>query len=230
MATNFYTFSFHNPVREANMRRRFTEEGIELEFVEPVEPNDPRIQKAPSEIRRNWAIMFNHLDMIKKFLNSAAEFGVFCEDDIFIRKGLKTYMPEFQAQFKRRNLEILLLGYLLPFKPVEIRPSGHEFSEFGLNFTFHQFPEDIWGSQMYMLSRESAQKLVDKYTQDYAEATLTDKALVHFSPDWTLTKDGRRAILYPMLAVEEGIVVTTHQGQVDFHKRCFQAQYTAEFH
>jgi hypothetical protein len=231
MSVKFYTFSFHNEVREAGMRHRFELENLSLEFVEPVENSDPRLVAATDEIRRNWAIMFNHLDMLTKFLESDAKYGIFCEDDIFIRRGIKNFLPEILANFERRGLEILLLGYLLPFKPVEILPASNSFEPHEINFTFHKFPEDMWGSQMYLLSRVTAKRLLDKYTLDYAKKALTDSSMTPFSPDWTLTKDGRRAALYPMLAVEEGIVVTTHQGQVDFHKRCFQAQYDEkQFH
>ena len=231
MSVQFYTFSYQNPIREANMKRRFADENLPLEFVNSVEFSDQRLTAAPPEVRRNWAIMFNHLDMLTKFLNSSNDYGIFCEDDIFIRHNFKQFLPEIVAGAKRRSLEILLLGYLLPYKPVEIVSRAREFAEIGPNFTFHTYPDDLWGSQMYMLSRAGATKLLEKYSVDYAKATLANPNLCPFSPDWTLTKDGRRAAIYPMLAVEEGIVVTTHEGQIDFHKRCFQAQFDPEqFH
>ena len=78
---------------------------------------------------------------------------------------------------------------------------------------------------MHMLSRTSARRLLDKYTQSYAKATLTDSSLTPFSPDWTLTKDGSRALVYPMLALEEGAVATSDAGQIDYHRRCFETNY-----
>jgi len=231
MSVQFYTFSYNNPTREANMRRRFAEENLTLNFVNSVEISDPRLATAPPEVRRNWAIMFNHLDMLTEFLNSNADYGIFCEDDIFIRRNLKQILPEIAAASNRRDLEIVLLGYLLPYKPVDIQIRNAQFAEQGPNFTFHNFAEDTWGSQMYMLSRTAANRLINKYNVDYAKATLTNPSLTPFSPDWTLTKDGHRAAIYPMLAVEEGIVVTSHQGQIDFHRNCFQAQFDpAQFH
>jgi hypothetical protein len=226
MSVRFYTFSFKNPVREENMRRRFKSEGIDLQFVKPVENADPRISYAPDNIRRIWAVMFNHLDMLSAFLTSDAEFGIFCEDDIFIRKRLATFLPEIIEKYKRHQLEILLLGYLLPYKVAEIRAANDSFREIHPNFTFHEYPDDIWGSQMYMLNRETAKRFLETYTLDYAIRTLTEPDLTYFSPDWTLTKDSkRRACIYPMLAVEEGKVATSHQGQIDYHQRCFEAQY-----
>ena len=231
MSVKFYTFSYNNPTREANMRRRFSEENLILNFVNSVDNSDPRLAAAPIEVRRNWAIMFNHLDMLTEFLNSTVEFGIFCEDDIFIRRNLKEILPEIVQATKRRSLEIVLLGYLLPFKPVEIQIRHAQFAEQGPNFTFHNFSDETWGSQMYMLSRPAATRLLHKYNSAYALETLTNPSLTPFSPDWTLTKDGRRAAIYPMLAVEEGIVVTSHQGQIDFHRNCFNAQFDpAQFH
>ena len=210
------------------MRRRFTTQNLNLQFVKPVESTDVRVLEAPLEVRRNWAIMFNHLDMLTEFLQSSAEYGIFCEDDIFIRKGFSTFLPEIIQQFNRHNLEILLLGYLVPYKVVEIRPASEQFREFGPNFTIHRYPDDTWGSQMYMLNRKSASQLLQTYSLEYARRTLSESDLTPFSPDWTLTKDSEhRACIYPMLAVEEGIVMTTHQGQIDFHRRCFQAQFNS---
>ena len=81
----------------------------------------------------------------------------------------------------------------------------------------------MWGSQMYLLNRTTAQRFLEKYTVDYAMGTLLDPSLPHFSPDWTLTKDGDRGLVYPMLALEEGVVKTDDYGQQEFHKNCHDA-------
>jgi hypothetical protein len=215
MSVNFYTFSYQNPVRAAAMRKRFEAEELELEFVEPVYSDDPRIIGAPDGQGRTWSIMWNHLDMLKCFLESGADYGVFCEDDIQIRKGLKTIMPEVIAAYKRLDLEILLLGYLSISKPAGLI-SRPEFPTLQ-NFLYLKYPDELWGSQMYLLDRKTADKFLEKYTVEFAR-TRTEE--IPFSPDWTLTKDGRRAIIYPMLGVEEGKVATGHQGQIDFHRQC----------
>lgn len=199
------------------MIRRFTDEGLPLEFVEPVEQTDARIQTAPPAERRTWSIMWSHLDMIKTFLESDAEFGIFTEDDILIRKGLKRLLPEVVAAYKRLDLEILLLGYLLNYRPVQVI-TPPEFSQLE-NYTYFNYHDELWGSQMYLLDRRTARKFLQNYTVE-----LTRNSQTPFSPDWTLTKDGRRAAIYPMLAVEAGEVATTHQGQAEFHRRCAEAQ------
>jgi hypothetical protein len=217
MSVAIYSFSYNNPKRKAAMVRRFAEEGLPLEFVEPVEQTDARIQMAPAVEKRTWSIMWSHLDMIKTFLESDAEFGIFTEDDILIRKGLKRLLPEVVAAYRRLDLEILLLGYLLNYRPVQvITPS--EFPQLE-NYTYFSYHDELWGSQMYLLDRRTARKFLKIYTVEFARNSQTP-----FSPDWTLTKAGRRAAIYPMLAVEGGEVATTHQGQAEFHRLCAEAQ------
>jgi len=225
----FYTFSYNNPVRESKMRRRFAEQNLTINFVTPVEISDPRLNLAPEDYKRTWAIMWNHLDMVNQFLNSSAKFGIFCEDDIFLHKELAGRLPEVTASYQRLNLEILLLGYLIPYKPVSVELHNGTIS-LTQPLSYISYGEDLWGSQMYMLNRDTAEKFLSIYTQNYAEQSLKDTSLTPFSPDWTLTKNGRRAAIYPMLAVEEGTVVTSHQGQINFHAQCNKIHYDPEIY
>jgi hypothetical protein len=225
----FYTFSYQNPERASRMVNRFAEENLNLEFTDPVEPSDSRVLNAPKGQHRTWAIMWNHMDMLKQFMESDAEFGVFCEDDITIRRNIGKFIHEAAAAYKRLNLEILLLGYLIPYKPTTT--SYHdETPPLEPNYTYISYGDHIWGSQMYMLDRATAQKFLNLYTVEYAISSLTDPSKPHFSPDWTLTKVGKRAAIYPMLAVEEGIVVTGHQGQIEFHRTCHEIHYDPQFY
>jgi hypothetical protein len=94
-------------------------------------------------------------------------------------------------------------------------------------YRFHEYDAELWGTQMYMLSRRQAIHLLQTYTLDYA---LAHRPAQPFSSDWIITKVGRRMRIAPMLAVEEGDVETTHAGQVDFHRRCAEAQYDPAFY
>jgi len=223
---NFYTFSYKNVERAARMTSQFSEENLNLEFVKPVEISDERISLAPENHRRTWAIMFNHLDMLTQFLATDAAYGVFCEDDILIRKGIQSLLPEITAVYKRLNLEILLLGYLMPYKPLTVQ--YHNGTEpVSVSYNYISYGDDIWGSQMYMFDRRTAEKFLKLYSLDYAVRSLSDTNLAPFSPDWILTKLGRRAAIYPMLAIEEGSVVTSHDGQRSFHSKCHTVHYDA---
>lgn len=217
-----YTFSYNNPTRAAKMRTRFNTVGLPLTFVDVVNNDDPRLAGLAPGVDRIHAIMWNHLDMLKTFLESDHDFGVFCEDDILIRKDFAILMPEVMAVYNRLDLEILLLGYLVPYKPVDryIHPN---FSQLGVNLSYLSYTDDQWGAQMYMLDRKTAQNFCDKYTLEYARKSLTDASMRCFNPDWTLTKDGRRSAVYPMLALEEGASITGAPSHVTFHYNCFKA-------
>ena len=230
MKINFYTFSFQNPTRMANMKEQFQAEGIPLQFVEPVPSTDSRLTKAPDNLKRLWGIMFSQLDMLKTFLESDADYGVFCEDDIRLRKNIRGLLPEVMLQFRRHNLEILLLSCLCAYVPVELYThTPHGVLEHPL--VFLRYEDNLWGAHMYMLDRKTAQKHLDKYNQAYAEETLTNPSLTHFNPDWTLTKDAeRKAAIYPMLALEAGQVNTDNEFQVSFHKQCFETHFSPDFY
>ncbi len=218
-----YSFSFNNPKRKADMEERFSKVGIPIQWVEPVLKTDPRIP-ADSPNPRNHSIMLNHLDMIREFLKSdaessgtAVEFGIFCEDDIFIRKNFSKDIQVAIDAYNRLHLSVLLLGYLTNYKASET--STHWYHHpLETPFTFLSVGSDLWGSQMYMMDRAGAQKCLDLYG-DYSKVTT------HYNPDWTITKMPGGACIYPMLAVEAGIVATDHWGQINFHRACFETNY-----
>ena len=92
------------------------------------------------------------------------------------------------------------------------------------------YEDHLWGAHMYMLDRKTAQKFLSIYTVEYSRESLKDDNIPHFSPDWTLTKNGRRAVVYPMMGVEEGHVATSDQGQAEFHKACHQRHYNPAYY
>lgn len=235
----FYCLSFNNPVRKENMQRRFDTLGIDCIIYEGVPPEDHRIASLENAHQRTiWSCMYGHLDMISDFVhNTDKEFGIFCEDDIYIHKDLKQLMPKLMTDFNHLQLDVLLLGYLLYFK-IEKNNYFHDYSlkdnssssDNSSIYSYHNYPDSVWGTQMYMLSRESAKKLLDKYdfSSGYAEQTLHDPTLVPFTADWTLTKDGNRALITPILAVEDNQTNYEHHGQRNFHWTCFNAHFVPE--
>ena len=225
----FYTFSFRNPERKRRLEERFQKEGLTVEFVYPVEQEDNRLQGTPPKIKRNWAIMWSHLDMLKTFLESDNLYGIFCEDDLLLKKGLKSYLPELIAAFNRRHLEILLLSYLTTSHPAGLTlEPGFQSSD--QNLLYLKYDDNIWGAHMYMLDRKTAKKFLQMYTVEYAKTTLLMPNVPFFSPDWTLTKIGKRALVYPMMGIEEGQVNTDDVGQIEFHRRCHKIHYDPAFY
>jgi hypothetical protein len=98
-------------------------------------------------------------------------------------------------------------------------------------YEFLQYPDDLWGSQMYMMSREHARKIVTDYTADYITRPLSEgESRIPYSPDWILTKCGKRALIYPMMAVEEGDSPLGHPAHEEFHHRCHVQNYVEGVH
>ena len=71
---------------------------------------------------------------------------------------------------------------------------------------------------MYILSRKYAKFIIDKYYNNFADKTLYDDATI-FTSDNIITKDGNRALLSPMLAVEE------KKNQNEYHIKCHESHY-----
>ena len=167
--------------------------------------------------------MFNHIDMIGKFLSeSTAEFGIFCEDDIYIRKDFTRSSRVAMDAYKRLNLDVMLLGYLPNYKAFTYNIHSHH-TAIELPFAFLTVGEGLWGSQMYMMNRAAAQRVYDAVKNP-------EHVKTEFSSDWAITKFGKTAAIYPLLAVEEGLVVTDHWGQINFHKECLRENYDTELH
>ena len=226
---DIYCLSFNNLKRREEMENRFKQLDITCLFYDGVNNNDPRI------FNNNgfgaWSCMIGHLDMIQNFYeNSEKEFGIFCEDDIFIHKDFVKKLPDIIEDFKLMELDVLLLGYLIPFK-ISSQYNGFELksvnndSNNDLKYVYHNYPNDLWGAQMYMLTKKHAKYLLDKYTIEYAIRTLNDNTLQPFSSDWTITKEGNKALTYPMLAVETADKKSGHQGQDIFHENCKNLNY-----
>lgn len=227
----YYVLTKLESDRHYKMKMRFENEYINANFVPVVEFDDKRLDKIPEKHKRATSCMLGHMDMLRKFIDSNADFGVFCEDDIHIRRGMSEIIPETIAKYKRQNLEILMLGYLFPFKPVEL--SFYHEPEFynqkldviDENLIYFSYIDRLWGAQMYMLDRKTVGKFLNKYTLDYAIRSIEDTNLAPFAADWTLTKDGRRAAVYPMLGVEEKPEGYNDYGQGSYHMRCFDCHF-----
>jgi len=221
----FYCLSFNSVDRKENMTRRFKTIGIDCIFYEGVSCGDDRIT-GRNISSRVWSCIYGHLDMISEFYyNSDKQFGIFCEDDLYLNKNLKLLIPKIMVDFVFMNLDVLLLGYLINF---EIKNDTNHFKNKNTlqnsnEYKYYDFPNDLWGSQMYMLSRNSAKKILDKYSfsSGYADKTLLDSSLINFSADWIITKYGNKAIVYPMLAIEDNQTHYDHSGQYEYHKSCF---------
>lgn len=225
-----YCLSYNNEERKKLMESRFVQLNLRVNFYEGVDVNtDERITKYEKCYKQCWSCMYGHLDMIYKFYNDTdKEFGIFCEDDIYIHKNFSDKLTEITEKFRVLNLDVLLLGCLITEK-IQDYHHGFQVLDSTPNHKYHCYPDHVWGTQMYMISRNNAKKILDKYYNGYAEKTLEDgNSLTPFSADWTITKDGNRAIIYPMVAAEDGKSFYEHWGQNEKHKQAHLHNYNAE--
>lgn len=229
MSYQIYCLSYKNNVRALNMRLRF----VQIGFLDAV-----ICQGVEYPSNTVWSCMLGHLNMIRQFYeNTDYEYGIFCEDDIHIHRGLKDRMPTIIQDFKELNLDILLMGFLFayPEEDINIRlfagcdilkkcsiPNSH---------SYYNYHNEMWGTQMYMLSREHAKYLLSKYTLQMAKLALVHhiEGWTHFSADWTLTKDGRRALVWPMYAVEDGQKTYEDEWQEYVHSSVVKGNLTEDF-
>lgn len=79
---------------------------------------------------------------------------------------------------------------------------------------------------MYLISRKHAKYLLDYYTVEHAISSI---GIEPYSSDWTITKKGKKSIIYPMLAVEEGMTKTDESFQNYFHQKCKDFNYNSSF-
>jgi len=231
---DFYCLSYKNPERKEAMENRFEKLGINIFIYPGVEFEDERIvgRKIQEQTKRTWSFTYGHFDNIREFyFNSDKKYGIFCEDDIFIRKDFIEHLPQIIKNIEKMKLDMLLLGYLFKEK-IEHNNEGFYLKEPDSTeehpFSYYNYPNSVWGAQMYMLTREQAGILVEKYSPPYADFSLENKTLTSFNADWTFTKDGNRALIYPMMAIEDGKTIYEDGGQHNFHIDCHKINYVKD--
>jgi hypothetical protein len=226
-----YCLNYKNLDKKIIMEERFKKLDISYNFYEGVDDDDQRIKNKKKKYGKDSSadsIMFGHLDMIYKFYNDTDKsYGIFCEDDIYIHKNFKDYLPKIIEDFESLNLDILLLGYLITHKISDSSDFGLLNKEIIFNdkYKYYKYHNDLWGTQMYMLSRNNAKKILDKYYYTYLDY---NPQVEPFSSDWTITKFGNRALVFPLLAVEDGKKTYDHRGQHDFHFYSYFNNYNQE--
>lgn len=115
----FYCINYKDENRREKMMERWAKLDLPLHFVPPVESDDLRLSDTDIDItkeKRTWAIMLQHLDSIRHFIeNTDKDYCVVCEDDILVSKYLKMDILEIVKTYEKLDLDIMLLGYLVPY-------------------------------------------------------------------------------------------------------------------
>lgn len=199
----FYCLTFNNENKKNNMTIRFDDLGIKCKFYSGVQHSDIRILKTLNKChKKHWSITYGHLDIIHDFYhNSDKMFAIICEDDIKLHINFNSIIEKIIDDFQFLNLDILLLGYLLPYK----LSNKHLINNYPLkypmpenpSFTYHSFPDYLTGTHMYMITKPYAKYLIQEFYYNYA-----NRYNRYFISDKILTEHKNRALIYPMIAVE----------------------------
>ena len=212
--------------KKINMERRFNDFNIKCHFYSGVSNFDYRVinRTFNRHYMRQILMTLGHLDIIRDFYtktDDSIKYAVICEDDILLHEDFISLFSIAVNDFQRMHLDILLLSYMLPYKITdELKSKFYKpkkrvyFSE----LTYFDYPEFMGGTQMYMITKDYAKYLLNTYYNIYV-----DTGNKRFIPDKVLIKAGNKALLYPMIAVEDG-------NQADpYHKHCYSTNYTPQF-
>ena len=221
----FYCLSYNNEVKKRNMEDRFQKLGIECKFYLGIKDTDNRLKYAGNKInKRQWSITYSHFEILNDFYhNNNNKYAVICEDDILIHQNFKEIFNKVMNDFNVLELDILLLGYILPYKIDQynqdsIYPLKRPMN-LGSPFKYHEYPDYLSGSHMYMITKNFANYLLNKYYYN----PLNGLNEIVFMVDKTIIKHGNRALLYPMLAIE-------NDDQEDrYHKFCHKIHYNEDY-
>jgi len=210
-----------NAERIGRMQCRFNQLGLYHEFV-----------TSPG------TCMDGHLLCLEKFVHTGSNFGIVCEDDIHLRRDFPQELPVVLEQFKKLELDILLLGYLLDFPLMQHQLNFGDMPSVTPIFSYHSYGSQQWGTQMYMINRSYATQILRHFgpSSGYRERADLNPAMTPHASDHVITKEtSRKALIWPMMAVEEGVIrsevdpgVPTYQSQNEFHQRVFTANYSSE--
>lgn len=230
----FYCVAYNSPERKATMTARFAQMGLPLNVHDGVQMDDARLQFTDElPFRRLASVFYGHLDNVAAFYATGKPYGLFCEDDVHIRRDLAEELPTIIREFEQMKLEVLLLGYMTA-DPIEWWTWGCPLvydpgAESDVPYRYHRYHNDLYGVHLFMISRKYARRLLDTYGPDYAARAHLDPALAPYNPDWTLSKlSVHRALRFPMMAVEDGKGHYDHWGQGEFHRISHLANYRAE--
>lgn len=227
-----YIVSYQNEERRKRMIHRFKTLRLDhlITFTPEVRQTDPRLSFMTE--KRNASIMLQHLDSLRLFLETSHECCIVCEDDIHISKTFAEKLPAILHDFKEMKMDVMMLGYILTFS-IDMNTEFHQgYFPYAnkqddrilmASHTYHSYPDDIWGSQMYLVSRSYASYLLDTY--DCAEKNIETIHKKPYNPDWVITKPSKRVLIYPMVALEE----KNDGGQNYDYGKQYRSHYHSDF-
>lgn len=211
----FYCLSYYEEKRN-NMENQFKKLNINCFFYDGINHNDNRInnKKYNKYKKKMLSTIYGHLDIINHFYyNDDSKYAVICEDDIIIHKDIKNLLRKTLIDFNILELDLLLLSYLLPYKiSKRERITNYSLKREVLiesHYSYHNYPNYMSGTQMYLISKPYAKYIIDNY-----KTNNTHMLWKFCSVDKILLQYGNRALIYPMLAIEN------NEQEDPYHKLC----------
>jgi hypothetical protein len=211
----FYCLSYYTEKRD-KMIEKFHKLNINCNFYVVINDDSDKFNydKYYIQYKKTLSIMHSHIEIINHFYyNSNSKYAIICEDDIIIHKDIKTILRKVLIDFNILGLDILLLSYMLPYKITlcEILSNYPLKKEMPLDsdYKYHDYPINISGTQMYMITKDYAKTILDK---------LHDNSVDFYKKYFTIEKlllyECNKALLYPMLAIENC------EQEDQYHKLC----------
>lgn len=209
--------SFNNPSRKTRMENRFQQLGLKYHIFDHFEYTDTEQKLLANEsTRRIYSIMINHLKIIQYYYeNSTNNQIIVCEDDVYISRKYPILIDHVVSDLITNQLNIILLGYLLHEK---LFSTDH--------YLLYNYGDQLWGAQCYIITRQYAGQLLDKYVYHSFDLNICP-----FSSDWIITKPkDKRAIIYPLLFLEEGHSGDAHVLHEQLHQQFTSVHYNPELY
>jgi len=235
-----YCLTYKSPTKRMHMMHKFEKLGWHVRMMEGVDvqdsvraPSAQQISEAIPKCRWDphaWSVMQGHMCMLETYVQEGtAPYVLIMEDDILIRSDINDHLPKIMWDFEMCGLDLCMLGYLTP-DPLHVME--HKFPIINQVFSFHTYPFHVYGTQMYVVKRHHAEWLVHNfgyYSGWHEQVLLSDQP---YNADWVITKMGKTACVYPMLAVEQsgGGVSYQDQDQQEFHAMCHARMYDPAIH
>lgn len=215
-----YINSFRDEERDQSMIRRINEVGVQANLYSYKEDDDRARQISLTNLKI-YGNFYSMMRIIEDFYyKSDKEYAVILENDVYLKKTLAFDLQKACDAHSFLNLDVLLIGYLLPCSPDQLNlPKITTIN----GYHFYSYPDDLWGSHGFIINKKHALYFINKYTIDYV------KTLETVGADWIFTKEGKRALMWPPIVVEEGTVKTDHYGQIKFHYDCKQFLYNDNY-
>lgn len=182
----------HSRERRVRMERRLDHHGLleRTRFIPGVEPSPGGAEYA--QRRASTACFTSHLNALRAMLTETAEAegAIVCEDDVLLHNEWRPRLGHVLSNLPH-DAPLCALGYLVGGWHDGFAWAGRDRL---LRNLCHIVPDEIWGTQMYWISRRYAEQVLARF--DRGEAQAWAEPIVRESGGY---------LSYPPLALEDAV-------------------------